>query len=320
MRHILLILLCTTFLWGAAASPALAFWVWTPETNRWVNPKFSVKDTPKEQFDFAMEFFEAKEYKEAIREFRKLLKNYPRSVEAPDAQYYIAKVFELEGDLMEAYKQYQKVVDRYPFSERSGEIVQQQYDIAVKMLEGEQQRGMLKEFIAGSGPDYNVIEVFRTVIKNAPYGALAAVSQYKIGLYLMEKGMYPEARDEFEKVINDYPTSEWVKPAQYQIAVADSKRSGKPAYDQRVTASAKEEFEEFLEVYPDAELSENAKAEIDRLKEKEAENNFVIAQFYEKQKRFDSAKIYYQIVVDEYPTSKWSSKSLKRIRELNKKN
>lgn len=305
---------------GGLTGTAQAFWVWTPETNKWVNPKFSVKDTPKEQFEFAMEFFDGKQYKESIREFRKLLKNYPRSVEAPDAQYYIAKIFELEGDMMGAFKQYQKVVDRYPFSERSAEIVQQQYDIALKMLEGQQERGMIKEIIGGSGPDYNVIEVFRTVIKNAPYGTLAAVAQYKIGLYLMEKGMYPEARDEFEKVINDYPTSEWVKAAQYQIAVADSKRSVAPEYDQRITSSAKEEFEEFLEEYPDAELSKDAKAEIERLKDKEAENNFVIAQFYEKQKRFDSAKIYYQIVVDEYPTSKWSSKSLKRIRELNKKN
>lgn len=319
MKRIPLTLLCLICLLGGAAVPAQAFWVWTPETNKWVNPKYAVKDTPKEQFEFAMGFFEAKDYKEAIREFRKLLKNYPRSVEAPDAQFYIGKVFEAEGDLMGAFKHYQKVVDRYPFSERSGDIVQQQYDIAVKMLEGEQERGMLKEIISGSGPDYDVIEVFRTVIKNAPYGPLAAVSQYKIGLYLMEKGMYPDARDEFEKVINDYPSSEWVKAAQYQIAVADSKRSVDAEYDQRITASAKEEFQDFLEVYPDAELSDKAKDEIERLKDKEAENNFVIAQFYEKQKRFESAKIYYQIVVDQYPTSKWSSKSLKRIRELNKK-
>lgn len=320
MRHQPIVLLCGILLLSGWAVPAHAFWVWTPETNKWVNPKYSVKDTPKEQFDFAMEFFEAKEYKDAIREFRKLLKNYPRSVEAPDAQYYVAKVFEAEGDLMGAFKQYQKVVDRYPFSERSGEIVDLQYDIATRMLEGEQKRGMIKDLIAGSGPDYNVVEVFRTVIKNAPYGPLASASQYKIGLYLMEKGLYPEARDELEKVINDYPNSEWVKAAQYQIAVADSKRSVDPEYDQRITSSAKEEFEDFLEVYPDAELSDKAKAEIDRLKDKEAENNFVIAQFYEKQKRFDSAKMYYQIVVDEYPTSKWSSKSLMRIRELNKKN
>ena len=169
------------------------------------------------------------------------------------------------------------------------------------------------------GADYDVIEVFRTVIKNAPYGELASVAQYKIGLYLMEKQMYPEARDEFEKVINDYPDSEWVKPAQYQIAVSDSKRSSGAAYDQKITQAAVEQFEEFVEVYPEAQLSENAKSEIQKLRDKEAENNYTIAQFYEKQKLYNSAKIYYQIVVDEYPKSRWSTKSLNKIQDLSKK-
>ncbi len=309
-------LLAATLL-TVSAGPAQAFWVWTPESNQWVNPKFAVKETPKEQLEFALEFYENKKYKEATREFKKLLKHYSRSAEAPDAQFYVAKILEDENDLFEAHKEYQKVVDRYPFSERSAEIVEVQYNIAQKLLDGELKKSRLRDVF--SGTDYDIIEVFRTVIKNAPYGPLAAVSQYKIGLYLMEKQLYPEARDEFEKVINDYPNSEWVKPAQYQIAVSDAKRSSRAEYDQKVTQAAVEEFKEFVEVYPDAELSQKAKSEIQKLRDKEAENNFSIAQFYEKQKKYKSAKIYYQIVVDEYPQSKWSSKSLTKIRELSRK-
>lgn len=301
----------------SAAGTSFAFWVWTPETNKWINPKYSVKDTPKEQFEFAMQAYEAKEFKDASNEFNKLLKHYPRSVEAPDAQFYIAKILDDQGNLFGAHKEYQKVVDRYPFSERSAEVVQRQYDIGVKLLEGERTKGKLRDALTGT--DYNVVEVFRAVIKNAPYGPLAAKAQYKIGLYLMEKQLYPEARDEFDKVINDYPTSEWVKPAQYQIAVTDAKRSSRAAYDQKVTQSAVEEFKEFVEIYPEAELSENAKAEIQKLRDKEAENNFVIAQFYEKQKQYQSAKLYYQIVVDQYPNSPWTAKSLTKIRELSNK-
>ncbi len=297
------------------AGNTYAFWMWTPETNQWINPKFAVKDTPKEQFDLAMQAYDAKQFKESSNEFEKLLKHYPRSVEAPDAQFYIAKIIEDDGDFFAAYKEYQKVVDRYPFSERSAEVIQRQYDIGVKLLNGEQTKGKIRDAITG-GADYNIIEVFRSVIKNAPYGPLAAVSQYKIGLYLEEKQLYPEARDEFEKVINDYPNSEWIKPAQYQIAVCDSKRSTRAAYDQKVTQSAVDEFEEFVEIYPDAELSGNAKTEIQKLRDKEAENNFVIAQFYEKQKQYQSAKLYYQTVVDKFPNSPWASKSLNKIRQM----
>jgi len=296
---------------------AQAFWVWTPETNKWVNPKYAVKDTPSEQLDFALDFYAQKDYDKAERELRKLLKHYPRAREAPDAQYYIAEIAIVQGKLLDAFRKFQMVIDKYPFSERSAEIVEKQYNIGLEILEGRSQRGgFIDAFI---GDNYDVIEIFRAVIKNAPYGKFAAPAQYKIGLYLAEKRLYQEARDEFEKVINDYPDSEWTKAAKYQIATMDAQRSTDAQYDQQITQAAVEEFEEFVENYPDAQLSDDAKDQINQLRDKEAENNFLIGQFYEKQKNYTAAKIYYQAIVDEYRTSPWSSKALKKISEIGSK-
>ncbi len=305
------------FLLISLAQPALAFWVWTPESNKWENPKYAVKDTPQEQLQYALEFYNKKKYKEAVREFDKLIKNYPRAKEAPDAQYYIAKSWEDQEKLFEAFKQYQEVIDKYPFSERSGEIVKRQYEMGVKYLEGKTKKDSWIDAL--SGADYNVVDIFRAVIKNAPYGEYAAPSQYKIGLYLLENNLYQEARDEFEKVMNDYPDSEWAKAAKYQIALTDSKRSAGAQYDQKITQSAVKEFEEFTTNYPDAELSGQAKEHVTKLREKEAHNNFVVAQFYEKQKNYKAAKIYYQTIVDDYKTSPLASKALLKIRELSSK-
>lgn len=300
-----------------AANPAMAFWVWTPETNKWVNPKYAVKETPQEQLAFGKEFYQNKEYKEAIREFQKLIKHYPRSREAPEAQYHIGLCLEGQNQIFAAFKEYQTVIDKYPFSELAIKIIEKQYDIGMRLLENANNRG---KFIGAlTGADYNVVDVFKTVIKNAPYGVLAAPSQYKIGLYLMEKGLYQEARDELEKVINDYPDSEWAKAAKYQIASADAQRSTDAQYDQKVTKVAVEEFKEFVTDNPDAELSAKAKEQIHQLREKEAENSFLIAQFYEKQKNYKAAKIYYQTVTDDYKATSWASRALVKIREINEK-
>ena len=298
-------------------SSGFAFWMWTPEANQWVNPKYSVKDTPSEQFQYALTFYQDQQYKEAIQEFRKLINHYPRAREAADAQYYIGASWEQMDNPQEAFKSYQEVVDKYPFSERSGEIVQKQYDIAVKLLEGKDKRGILAQTF--SATDYTAVDMFKAVIKNAPYGNLAAVSRYKIGLYLLENGSFQEARDEFEKVMNDYPDSEWAKAAKYQIALSDSKRSTDAPYDQKITQSAVKEFKEFVEHYPDAELTEQAKDQIQGLRDKEAESNFHIAQFYEKNKEYDSARIYYQMIVDEFQNSRWTAQALNKIRELSQK-
>lgn len=295
----------------------VVFWIWTPETNKWINPKYAVKDTPQEQLQAGVDLYEMKEYKQAIQEFEKLLKHYPRARQAPDAQYYIGLCFEDQEALYRAFKEYQVVIDTYPFSELSGKIVQKQYDIGLKLLEGQNERNAFIQ--AFSGGDYDVIDVFRAVIKNAPYGELAAPAQYKIGLYLQEEHLYQESRDEFEKVINDYPDSEWAKAAKYQIAVTDAQRSTDAAYDQKVTQVAIKEFNEFVENNPDAELSGKAKEQIYALREKEAENSFVVAQYYEKQKNYKAAKIYYQVVVDDFGQSSWASKALSKIREMSTK-
>ena len=52
------------------------------------------------------------------------------------------------------------------------------------------------------------------------------------------------------------------------------------------------------------------------MREKEAENSFLVAQFYEKQRQYKAAKIYYQTVVDDYRNSSWASKALVKIQEL----
>ena len=291
-----------------------AFWVWTPETNKWTNPKLSVKETPEEQLKYAHQFREAKQYKEATREFEKLIRHYPRAREASEAQFYIGICYEDQDLLYRAFKEYQTVIDKYPFSNLAEEVVKHQYDIGEELLEGRSKKNKFVQAVMGT--NYNVIDVFRAVIKNAPYGQWAAPSQYKIGLYLMENGLFDEARDEFEKVINDYPASEWVKAAKYQIAAADSKRSTSAQYDQKITQSAVKEFKDFVEVYPDAELTDEAKGQIQGLREKEAHNHFVVAEFYQKQKNIKAAKIYYEAIVKDYSTTSWAKKALQKIRTL----
>jgi outer membrane protein assembly factor BamD len=302
----------------AGIQSASAFWVWTPETNQWVNPKYSVKQTPEEQLTFLKSFFDKQDYKRAIEECNKLIKYYPKAREAAEAQYYIGLSQENQQLLHPAFKSYQVVIEKYPFSDRGPEIIKRQYDIGTRLMEGQggKSNKLLTMVVGG---DFDVIDVFRTVIKNAPYGEYAAPSQYKIGLYLHEKLLYQEARDEFEKVINDYPESEWAKAAKYQIALSDAKRSGNAQYDQAVTQTAVAEFKKFVENYPDAELSDKAEKHIKDLREKEAENNFVVAQFYEKQKNFKAAKIYYNVVVQDFKNTSLAQKALEKVQELNSK-
>src|SRR3990167_6668633 len=92
----------------ANANAASAYWIWTPESKKFVNPKYAVKDTPKEQFDWAMSFYDAKDYQRAAFELDKLAKQYEFSDYASRAQYYVGLCYENMQKYYTAFESYQK--------------------------------------------------------------------------------------------------------------------------------------------------------------------------------------------------------------------
>jgi len=291
-----------------------AYWIWTPKTGRWINPKWEVKSTPKQQLEYALEFYNQKNYNEALREFKKLINRYPKSYEAAEAQFYIGACLERQEKLYEAYEDYQKVIDKYPFSERVNDVIRKEFDIAEAFISGKGRKAL--GFLPLENP---AIEILEKVIENSPYGQLAPHAQYKLGLVLKSLGRFTEAEEVFEKVIRNYPQSEWIEPAKYQIALCLASISPKPDYTQEATEEAREKFEEFVKSHPDVKLSSEAEEKILELKEKEAESNFKIASFYEKQKDYKASKVYYRYVIENYPESIWAAKSLERLKILERK-
>ncbi|MFH1888826.1 MAG: outer membrane protein assembly factor BamD [Candidatus Omnitrophota bacterium] len=296
-------------------SPAYAYWIWTPKTGKWINPKSAVKSTPTGQFAFAKGQYDIKKYKEAEREFRKLLKAYPKSFEAAESQYYLGLIEDAKGNLYGAYEAYQKVIDKYPFSEKIPQIIEREYNIAEEFMSGEKRKAMGVPL-----PVENpAIEIFSKVIDNSTYGPWAPAAQYKLGLVLKGLLRYYEAEEAFDKVISNYPDSQWAAPAKFQIASCRAAVSRGPEYDQWAASEAREKFEEFVQEHPDAVLSQEAEKNIEALKEKEAQANFDIARFYEKQKAYDAARIYYNQVISEYPNSELAAKAQGGLQMLEKK-
>ena len=297
------------------ASPAHAFWIWSPKTGKWLNPKSAVKPTPEEQLDYALEYYNQDKIDEARREFRKLLKSYPKSTQAAEAQFYLGMIEEKKARLYEAFLAYQKVIDKYPFSSRIDEVIEKEFRIAEKFMQGEKRKA-LGINLPVENP---AIEIFRKVVNNSSFGRWAPEAQYKLGLLLKSQSRFYEAEEEFSKVIKNYPKSEWVTAAEFQVASCRASIAPDPDYNQEAMREAKESFEDFILSHPDAELSQEAERNIRQLKEKEAQGYFDAAEFYEKQKAYNAAKIYYNIVIDDYPKTQWAAQAFSKLQELEKK-
>ena len=296
--------------------PAYAYWIWTPQTGKWINPKYAAKETPIEQFQWAMSFYEDKDYKKALAEFAKVIKYYPLSKYASESQYYLGRTHEELTNFYMAFKEYQMLIDKYPYTERINEVVKRQYQIGNLFYEGRKAKIFGLEILPSLD---KAIEIYKQVVENTPYGEFADIAQYRLGLAYEKARDYINASVAYKRVIENYPNSELVDDAKYRLAVVSLKDFEQTSYNEEGIDRAREEFEGFLRRYPDTEMQTEAENIISELNDKKAENEFKIAQFYESQKKFTSAAIYYQSIVDNYPRSNWSVKALEKLQLLRKR-
>lgn len=311
----LILLVLGLFFFLKSSLPVYGYWIWTPESGKWANPKYAVKETPDAQFDWAMGFYNAEDYERAVKEFEKLIKHYPLSRLAAESQFYIGDIFEKNTDYYKAYESYQKLVDRYPYFERIDEVIEREYRIGNLFYTGHKRKLFGVEILPSM--EY-AIEIFKKVVNNAPYGQYAPLAQYKVGLSYKKAGDFDLAKEAFGVVVEEYPDSEIADDAKYQVALCTMKGSMEVPYDQEKTNEALDEFETVLKMRPSEDIVEETKKAIKDLREKKAKQSYEIAQFYEKRKEYKSAMIYYQEVIDDFSDTSLAPQALDRLVELKK--
>jgi len=288
-------------------------WLWTPESGQWISEKDIEKRSARLQYEKARGLEEIGDVKGAVREYARLVRQYPASVYAPDAQYMIGILKEGEGDFYGAFKEYAKLINNYPSYKRFLEIVEREYRIGNLYLAGE------KTSIAGMkilpGKD-KAIEVFQHIVRSAPFSSFAPRAQFNIGEAYRSIKRYPEAIPEYQRLVNTYPESELVIEASYQIAACGYMRSQDAPYDQTATNIAMGAMKDFLKKYPRSRKAPDIRSKLNGLMTRKASKSYEIAQFYDKEGSDEAAIIYYQDVINEHPGSPIAVKAEKRIDEL----
>lgn len=253
---------------------------------------------------------------DAAKAYKNLLRRWPLSFFAPEAQFRLAKILEDQGDFNGAFAAFQKMVQKYPSSNYFEEAMGEQYRIANLYLAGEPQR-IWKIPI---GPSMTkTIEMYQRVIKNAPYGTYAPQCQFNIGLAYEKQRKFTDAIDAYQNVLDNYPGSAVASNAQYQIGYAWMRSSISGDYDQGAAKKAVDAFQDFLVRYPNSDKAAQAQENIQKLGQRQTQGAFNIAKFYETQHDTRAAFIYYNEVVREDPNSPQAAQAKKRIQELRPK-
>ena len=280
-----------------------------------------VRARAKDQLEVAQAAFDKREYRVAIKASQRVVKRWPFSDYAPKAQYLLSQCYAVKRRDERAFKEYQKLIEKFPKVENYDEVLHRQYEIANRFLAGQWFR-IFWGFLPIGPSMEKTAQMYVKIVKNGPYSDIGPQAQLNIGAAYEKKWDkdYPKAIQAYEKAADRYHDLPKVaSEAQYKAGLAYSKQARKAEYDQSIAGKAIAAFTDFNTLYPEDPRVPAAQKIIASLKTEQARGSFAIARYYEKKRRWDGAKIYYNDAQYKDPNSKFAAEAKKRIAAIQKK-
>src|SRR5215217_2486007 len=254
--------------------------------------------------------------KRAVNAYKSLVKRHPKDALAPTALYRAAQLQEQLHNYTPAAQLYSELVARYPSNPHFDEAIEGQFRVGEIYLNGKKLK-VLGIPIA-SALD-RAVTIFANVVRTAPYGRYTARAQFNIGMAREKQGANDAAIQAYQAVVDKFPNEPIAVDAQYQIGYIWFTAAQKGTKDAAAANNAKTAFQDFLFHYPKSEKAAQARADLDILDHKQTANSYKVAKFYDKQKYYRAAVIYYNEVIRQQPGSEESNEAKKRIDQLRAK-
>jgi outer membrane protein assembly factor BamD len=272
--------------------------------------------TAQQLFDRAQTAERRGDLNGAIKSYRIIVKKHPRDAVAAGSAYRLGQLQEQTHRYLQAAEAYAVVCERYAKNEHFEDAVEAMFRI------GESYLSEYKTKVLGitikSGTE-QAAQIFSMIIRVAPYGKYTARAQFDLGRAREKQGRNEAAIAAYQAVVEKFPDDPIAVDAQYQIGYIWSKASSSGTYDPAAANNAKIAYEDFLARYPHSEKAAQARQNLKKTESKQTSTAFDIAKFYDKQKQYRAAAIYYNEVIRQQPGSTEGEKAKKRISELKKK-
>ena len=254
--------------------------------------------------------------KRAIKAYKTLVKRHPKDTLAAGALYRSAQLQEQLHQFTPAAESFRELVEKYPGSPHFDEAIEAQFRVGEIYLNGKKLKFL--GIPLASALD-RAVTIFANVVRTAPYGRYTARAQFDIGLAREKQGANDAAIQAYQAVADKFPNEPVAVDAQYQIGYIWFTAAQTGTKDAAAAANAKTAFQDFLFHYPKSEKAAQARANLDILEHKQTANSYKVAKFYDKQKYYRAAVIYYNEVIRQQPGSEESNEAKKRIDQLRAK-
>lgn len=282
---------------------------------KWPRSDRAEESTPSRQYARAKQFELVGDARQAAIAWERLAFSYPESDEAEEALIFSAKNHLAAGSFTKCRAMIEELRRRYANPTYLDAMGQVEAELGRGYLEGKGEGGTF----ALASRVRKARRIFQHILDEDSEGRWADDALLGLGQCDEADGRFDTAIEKYKKLLDKYPRSELRAETEGRIAICINRREPRPQYTESDTMEA---LNRIQAAYKEAEfgptnLDKVALQENERvLRDRQAEKRFEQAQFYQTNRRFRAAEVYYELIVKRYPDSPWSAKASEELQKM----
>jgi tetratricopeptide (TPR) repeat protein len=212
----------------------------------------------------------------------------------------------------EALRITDQIFESDPGSETLDRALAIRYEIGVSYLNGATRRLLGLEVSA----ERKGLDVLSELVERYPFQPFSDDAIYHCANWYLKNKLPKDAQRLFERLLREYPGSSWAAPSQILIGDALLAQVKGVEYDMGLLSEAERHYRRYLRLFPnqgDGQRARNALQEIQILK---AKRRLLVADFYIRIEKFESARIYLEKIILDVPSSEEAVRARQILAEI----
>lgn len=221
--------------------------------------------------------------------YQAIVKKYPFTQSGAEASFQNALIVRHVGKMDDAFNALQAFITSYHDSPRFSEAVEKQFEIAEEAKGGKKQAGLL--LIPMKLNTSDVIAFYEQIIKNAPFGKFAPLSQFSIAEIQQDLKEKDKAIAAYQKVVENYPNTSQAAEAQFRIG-SISNIAAQRSEDASNLLAARDALRTYIASNPGGDRKQETEMILRQVNTAEANQSLNVAKFYQRIGKTPAAAIY----------------------------
>lgn len=229
---------------------------------------------------------------------KEIVRYHALAPNAAEARFLLGQSYETTKDYRDAFKEYGKLINRYPQSSLYADALNRQLTMAMNAASGELTVPVLWGAWETNMESAVVIKWLNEIVESAPYNDMAATASSILAKYLVEQDRPEDARVVYARLVEKYPDSRYAPESQLMVAKLWANNHTRGDNNLVNLSNAREAYEEFslrFPNHPEAGKALSHASDMDRLM---VQQQLEVGRYYlERSREYTSAIFCFEDVV-----------------------